>query len=98
MNIWRAWGLVLTLGTGLAMTTAAEAAPRLLFKGCAFYGVPGCILMRATDGKVYQLIGPPSLPAYSPIVVYANRGAEVSLCFAPTAQVRNWKPDPRGKC
>ena len=99
MRILRASIFVLALGAGIAITTAAEAAPRILFRGCAFFGLPGCTLMRATNGKVYQLLNlDPAFPPHSPVVVYANPAVSPGLCFAPAAKVRGWKPNPKGKC
>jgi hypothetical protein len=92
MSIVRTSVFVLALGAGIAITTAAEAAPRILFRGCSFYGMPGCMLMRATDGKVYQLLDlDPAFPPNRPVLVYANPGPSPGICFAPTAKVKRWK-------
>lgn len=88
-------------GASFAASGSANAAPRLLFKGCAYWSMlpPFCLKMKATDGRTYELqgAGPAFTPGY-PVTVYANPGPEWGLCFAPIAKVVNWKPNPAGKC
>jgi hypothetical protein len=100
MKAFRVTTLLFGLSAIITATSAAEAAPRLLFKGCAYLSMlpPGCLKMKATDGKTYQLLDvPPSFAAGTPAFVYANPGAEIGLCFAPTARMIGFKPMP-GKC
>ncbi len=100
MKALRTTSLLLGLAGIVAATASAEAAPRLIFKGCAYYTMlpPFCLKMKATDGRTYQLTDvPPTFSTAAPAFVYANPGPEFGLCFAPTAQVKAFKQLP-GKC
>lgn len=96
MNPFRATIFLGTLIAGIAASATAEAAPRLLFRGCAYWGVPPfCLMMKATDGRTYQLVGTgPAFPVGHPVRVYANPGPDIGLCFAPVANVVTWKAGP----
>jgi hypothetical protein len=100
MKLFRSALFVAALGASLAASVTANAAPRLLFRGCAHWSMlpPGCLKMKATNGKTYQLLDvPPSFSTDTPLLVYATPGAEWGLCFAPTAHMKAFKQMP-GKC
>ncbi len=100
MKAFRATTLLFGFLAVIAVTASANAAPRILFKGCAYWTMlpPGCLKMKATDGKTYQLLDvPPTFSTDAPAFVYANPGPEFGLCFAPTAMVKAFKQLP-GKC
>jgi hypothetical protein len=100
MTTFRGTIFLAALGAGLVASASVNAAPRILFKGCAYWSMlpPFCLKMKATDGKTYQLTDvPPTFPADTPAMVYANPGGELGLCFAPTAKVKAFRLLP-GKC
>ena len=77
----------------------AGAAPRVLFRGCAHWTMPFCPMMKATNGKTYQLLDAgPAFPGGTRVIVVGNQGGEVGLCFAPTAKVLGFKVLPPGPC
>jgi hypothetical protein len=99
MRVFRAGIFVATLSVGIAATSIAQAAPRVLFNGCAYWGLPFCLMMKATDGKTYQLIDAgPAFPPNTRVMVYANPVGDAGLCFAPGAKVVRFKVLPPGPC
>ena len=100
MSFMRSSIALLALGAGIAVSTAAAAAPRVLFRGCAHYGVPPfCLMMKATDGKTYQLLeAGPAFPPGTRVLVYGTQVGDIGLCFAPTAKVIRFKVLPPGPC
>lgn len=100
MKAFRTTTLLFGFLAVVTATTSADAAPRLLFRGCAHWTMlpPGCLTMKATNGRTYQLTDvPPSFSTAAPALVYATPGPEWGLCFAPTAQVKAFRQLP-GKC
>ena len=82
----------------VASSVAAQAAPRVLFRGCAHWTMPFCLTMKTTDGKTYQLLeAGPAFPPNTPVLVYSNKVGDVGLCFAATAKVVSFKVLP-GRC
>ena len=100
MKAFRVTTLLFGLSAIIAAAATADAAPRILYKGCAHWSMPppGCLKMKATDGKTYQLLDvPPTFSTDAPAFVYANPGGEFGLCFGPTAMLKEFKQLP-GKC
>ncbi len=91
---------LLALGAGAVVSTAAAAAPPIIFRGCAYYGVPPfCPLMKATDGKTYQLLeAGPAFPPGTRVLVYGTKAGDIGLCFRPTAKVIRFRVLPPGPC
>ena len=89
---------LVAFGAIIAASVTAQAAPRVLFRGCAHWTTPFCLMMKATDGKTYQLLDAgPAFPPDTPVLVYSNKVGDIGLCFAPTAKVVRFKVLP-GRC
>jgi len=85
--------------TVVAMTATAEAAPRIVFKGCAVWTTPTCLMMKATNRKTYSLVGAgPAFPAGRRVIAYGRPSGDVGLCFAPSATITRFKVLPPGPC
>lgn len=99
MKTFRIKTLLIGLLALAAMTVAAQAAPPVIFNACAYWATPFCFMMKATDGRTYQLLdaGPALTPGVRALV-YANKGGEFSLCFAPTAKVVRFRMQPLRPC
>lgn len=85
--------------TVVAMTTSAEAASPILFRGCAVWTTPTCLMMKATNGKTYSLVGAgPAFPAGRRVLAYGRKSGDVGLCFAPSATIIGFRVLPPGPC
>ena len=61
--------------------------------------MPFCLMMKATNGKTYQLLDAgPAFPAGTRAFVVGNMGGEFGHRFAPTAKVVGFKVLPPGPC
>ena len=90
---------LIAFGAIVASSVTARAAPRVLFRGCAQWTMPFCLMMKATDGKTYQLLDAgPAFPPDTRVLVYSNKVGDVGLCFAPTARVVRFKVLKPGPC
>ncbi len=99
MKAFRAGLFLFAIGAVSAISATADAAPRVLLRGCAAWTMPFCLMMKATDGKTYQLLDAgPAFPAGTRVMVYADRVGDVGLCFAPTAKVVRFRTLPPGPC
>lgn len=97
MTLLRHSVAALTLGAGLVASTAADA---VVLRGCADYRPfpPLCLMMKASDGKTYQLLeAGPAFPPGRRVLVYGDKVGDVGICFAPTVRVIRFRVQP-GPC
>jgi len=86
----------IALALALMLPAAAAAQERIVAAGCPMPGAePGCLVLRAADGKVYDLAGARQRPPLNGrgIRITGTRAGRFSYCQQgePLAEV-TWEP------